>query len=62
MRPAGLRAVERAKQNGQWEAAYDAQSRAAVPPDLQAELDRNQDAKDFFATLNSQNRCSESRR
>ncbi|HEX3553776.1 MAG TPA: YdeI/OmpD-associated family protein [Thermoanaerobaculia bacterium] len=56
MRPAGLQAVERAKQNGQWEAAYDAQSRAAVPPDLQAELDKDQDAKDFFATLNSQNR------
>jgi len=56
MRPAGWQAVERAKQNGQWEAAYDAQSRATVPADLQAELDKNQDAKDFFATLNSQNR------
>ncbi|MBW8877297.1 MAG: YdeI/OmpD-associated family protein [Acidobacteria bacterium] len=56
MRPAGLQAVERAKQGGQWDAAYDAQSRATVPPDLQAELDKNQDAKDFFATLNSQNR------
>jgi uncharacterized protein YdeI (YjbR/CyaY-like superfamily) len=56
MRPAGLQAVERARQNGQWEAAYDAQSRSTVPPDLQAELDKNGDAKDFFATLNSQNR------
>ncbi len=56
MRPAGWQAVERAKENGQWEAAYDAQSRAAIPPDLQAELDRNQDAKEFFASLNSQNR------
>lgn len=56
MRPAGLQAVERARQNGQWEAAYDSQSRSAVPPDLQAELDKSKAARDFFATLNSQNR------
>ncbi len=56
MKPAGLKAIERAKQNGQWTAAYDSPSRATVPSDFQAELDRNAKAKAFFATLNSQNR------
>ena len=56
MKPAGLAAIERAKQKGQWEAAYDSQSRAAVPDDLQAELDRHPKAKAFFATLDSANR------
>jgi uncharacterized protein YdeI (YjbR/CyaY-like superfamily) len=56
MKPAGLAAIERAKENGQWEKAYESQSRASVPDDLQAELDRNPKAKAFFATLNSVNR------
>ena len=56
MKPAGLAAIERAKQNGQWEKAYESQSRASVPDDLQAALDRNPEAKAFFATLNSVNR------
>jgi uncharacterized protein YdeI (YjbR/CyaY-like superfamily) len=56
MKPAGLAAIERAKEKGQWDAAYDSQSRAAVPDDLQAELDRNPEAKAFFATLESVNR------
>jgi uncharacterized protein YdeI (YjbR/CyaY-like superfamily) len=56
MRPAGLRAVEKAKANGQWEAAYDAPSGATVPPDLQAALDESKSAAAFFATLNSANR------
>jgi uncharacterized protein YdeI (YjbR/CyaY-like superfamily) len=53
---AGLQAIERARQGGQWDAAYDSQSGAAVPPDLQAELDKSESARDFFATLNSVNR------
>jgi uncharacterized protein YdeI (YjbR/CyaY-like superfamily) len=56
MQPAGLRAIERAKENGQWEAAYDSQSTIALPEDFQAELDKNVKAKAFFATLNSVNR------
>lgn len=56
MQPAGLREVERAKADGRWAAAYDAQSRAAVPDDLQQELDRNPAAKAFFATLDRLNR------
>ncbi len=56
MKPAGLRAVENAKQDGRWAAAYESQNRATVPADFQAELDRNAKAKEFFATLNSVNR------
>jgi uncharacterized protein YdeI (YjbR/CyaY-like superfamily) len=56
MQPAGLRQVESAKADGRWEAAYDAQSTIAIPPDLQGELDRYPEAAAFFATLDSRNR------
>ncbi len=56
MKPAGLREVEAARQDGRWEAAYDSPSQATVPDDFLAELDKNPAARDFFATLNSQNR------
>jgi uncharacterized protein YdeI (YjbR/CyaY-like superfamily) len=56
MKPAGLAAIERARQNGRWEAAYDSPGNATVPSDFQAELDRHPAAKAFFATLNSANR------
>lgn len=56
MKPAGLKAVESAKQDGRWDAAYDSPSTATVPDDFQAELNRNPQAGAFFATLNSTNR------
>jgi uncharacterized protein YdeI (YjbR/CyaY-like superfamily) len=56
MRPAGLREVERARADGRWEAAYDSQSAATVPDDLQRALAANDRAREFFATLNSVNR------
>jgi uncharacterized protein YdeI (YjbR/CyaY-like superfamily) len=56
MRPAGLAQVERARADGRWEAAYDSQSRATVPADLQRELDRNPAASAFFAGLDRVNR------
>ncbi|TAL53420.1 YdeI family protein [Pandoraea sp.] len=56
MTPAGLAAIERAKIDGRWDAAYDSASKATVPDDFQAELDRNPRAKDFFETLDSRNR------
>ncbi|HMN28910.1 MAG TPA: YdeI/OmpD-associated family protein [Caldilineaceae bacterium] len=56
MKPAGLRAVQAAQQDGRWAAAYEAQSKATVPDDLQAELDTYPDAQAFFATLDSRNR------
>jgi uncharacterized protein YdeI (YjbR/CyaY-like superfamily) len=56
MMPAGLAEVERAKQDGRWDDAYEPQSRATIPEDFQRELDRNPEAKAFFATLKGQNR------
>jgi uncharacterized protein YdeI (YjbR/CyaY-like superfamily) len=56
MRPAGLRAVEAAKADGRWEAAYDGPATISVPEDLQAALDANEAARAFFATLNRTNR------
>jgi uncharacterized protein YdeI (YjbR/CyaY-like superfamily) len=56
MRPAGLAEVEAARADGRWAAAYDGQSSATVPPDLQAALDANPAAAEFFATLRGANR------
>jgi uncharacterized protein YdeI (YjbR/CyaY-like superfamily) len=56
MKPAGLREVERATQDGRWDAAYDAQSTATVPDDLRREFDKNEVARKFFSTLDSRNR------
>ena len=56
MKPAGLREVERAKADGRWDAAYEPQSAATVPEDLRLELERDEDAREFFETLNSTNR------
>ena len=56
MKAAGLREVERAKVDGRWEAAYDAQSTATVPDDLRRELENSYKAREFFATLDSRNR------
>lgn len=56
MQPAGLAEVERAKQDGRWDAAYDSWSAAEVPPDLQAALDADPEARANFARLSSQNR------
>jgi uncharacterized protein YdeI (YjbR/CyaY-like superfamily) len=56
MAPAGLREIERARADGRWEAAYDSHSTATVPPDLAAALDDDHAARDFFATLDSNNR------
>lgn len=56
MREAGLREVERAKQDGRWDAAYASQSKAPVPDDLQKALDQNKAAKAFFEKLDSTNR------
>lgn len=56
MRPAGLAQVESARADGRWEAAYESQGNATVPPDLQAALDANPAAAGFFATLRGANR------
>ncbi len=56
MRPAGLREVERATADGRWDAAYPSQRNLTVPDDLQAALDANHAAKQFFANLDRANR------
>ncbi len=58
MKPAGLQAVQRAKENGQWDAAYDGQRSIQVPDDLQQQLDQRPAARKFFEELNSINRYS----
>ena len=56
MQPAGLAAIEQARENGQWEGAYDSHRTAQPPEDFQSALDANPDAAEFYATLNSANR------
>jgi uncharacterized protein YdeI (YjbR/CyaY-like superfamily) len=56
MHPAGIAEVERAKQDGRWDAAYAGSATIEVPPDLQAALDGNAEAKAMFEGLNRQNR------
>ena len=56
MKPAGLAQVLKAQQDGRWDAAYEGQGTATVPEDLQRELEKNPEAKAFFATLDGANR------
>jgi uncharacterized protein YdeI (YjbR/CyaY-like superfamily) len=56
MTPAGLAAVEAARRDGRWKAAYDSPKTSAVPDDFQAALARNAKAKAFFATIDGRNR------
>ena len=56
MQPAGFKAIELAKQDGRWDAAYASQKNISVPQDFQAALDKNKKAKTFFGSLNSVNR------
>jgi uncharacterized protein YdeI (YjbR/CyaY-like superfamily) len=55
MQPAGLAAVNLAKQDGRWSAAYDSPGASEVPEDFQAALNENPKAKQFFETLNKAN-------
>lgn len=56
MKPAGLKAVEAAKQDGRWAAAYASQKTMSVPADFQSALDRNKKARTFFETLTGSRR------
>lgn len=58
MKPAGLKAIDLAKQDGRWEAAYASQKNISIPEDFQSALDKNEKAKAFFATLKSAERYS----
>lgn len=56
MQPAGLAAVEQARANGRWDAAYDSPKTAAPPDDLVAALAASPRAKAGFAELDASNR------
>jgi uncharacterized protein YdeI (YjbR/CyaY-like superfamily) len=58
MRPAGLRAVERAKADGTWDAAYGGAASIEVPDDLKRALSANPRASKAFARLDKANRYS----
>jgi uncharacterized protein YdeI (YjbR/CyaY-like superfamily) len=55
MRPAGQAEIDRAREDGRWDAAYEPSSTATVPEDFLAELEKRPKAKAFFATLNKRN-------
>jgi uncharacterized protein YdeI (YjbR/CyaY-like superfamily) len=56
MHAAGLAAMERAKADGRWAAAYAGPATVEIPADLTAALRANPDAQAMFDTLTSQNR------
>jgi uncharacterized protein YdeI (YjbR/CyaY-like superfamily) len=58
MKPSGLKAVEAAKQDGRWAAAYASQKNIEVPADFQSALGKNKKAKAFFDSLTSAKRYS----
>lgn len=51
MRPAGLAEVEAAKADGRWDAAYESQRNAEVPPELAEALADNAAAHAAFERL-----------
>jgi uncharacterized protein YdeI (YjbR/CyaY-like superfamily) len=56
MSAAGLEQVNAAQADGRWAAAYDRQSRAQVPHELEKALKASAKARAFFETLNGVNR------
>src|SRR5450631_126999 len=55
MAAAGLEAVEAAKADGRWKAAYASQRNARPPEDFLKELEKDKKARAFFETLNKAN-------
>ena len=55
MTSAGLKAIEAARADGRWNAAYDSPRNATPPEDFLKALDKNRKAKAFFETLNKTN-------
>jgi uncharacterized protein YdeI (YjbR/CyaY-like superfamily) len=56
MKPAGRAAVDAAKSDGRWDAAYAPPSTMEVPQDLLDRLNRSPAARSFFDSLSAQNR------
>src|SRR5208282_5880283 len=55
MTAAGMKAVETAKADGRWDAAYASPRNATPPDDFLKALAKNKKAKAFFETLNRAN-------
>lgn len=51
MRAPGLAEISNAMADGRWDAAYESQRTATVPPDLATALERNDQARIFFESL-----------
>ena len=58
MKSSGLKAVEAAKQDGRWDAAYSSPKNIVVPEDFQSALEKNKKAKAFFESLTGSKRYS----
>lgn len=56
MKAAGLAAVQMARANGRWEAAYDSPGSSTVPEDFGSALNAHPKAKRFFENLDRANR------
>jgi uncharacterized protein YdeI (YjbR/CyaY-like superfamily) len=56
MTAAGLNAIERAREGGEWDSAYDSGTTATVPGDFQTALDKSAPAAAFFSKLDRTNR------
>jgi uncharacterized protein YdeI (YjbR/CyaY-like superfamily) len=56
MQEPGMAEVRAAQADGRWEAAYESQRRAVVPPDVVAALEDNRQAKAVFESLDRTDR------
>jgi uncharacterized protein YdeI (YjbR/CyaY-like superfamily) len=55
MRPAGVKEMQAAKEDGRWHKAYDSPSKMTVPGYFLQALSKNKKARTFFQTLNRAN-------
>lgn len=55
MQASGHAEIKAAQEDGRWQQAYTSQSKAAIPEDFLAALNKNKKAASFFATLNKAN-------
>jgi uncharacterized protein YdeI (YjbR/CyaY-like superfamily) len=58
MQSSGIREVENAKKDGRWERAYDSPGKMEIPEDFIQELSKNENALEFFESLNKVNKYS----
>ena len=55
MQPSGLKEIETAKKDGRWDKAYDSPNQMEIPADFLSILKKDQQAYEFFKTLNKAN-------